>query len=275
MPNWTRLTAPATGAFNTGIITRIAGVVIALMLAVLFLVTTFFSTTPTEPEPVTAADAPAGNRAGAQLGARVADIEQRAALERNAADRTLGAQRDTLTGGQVTPAFDPTTGETLTGAAAAGPIVAVTQAEADLREILRLEAIERRTRSIRSAPVAISYRTLVGRSPGGARRCWRARRLVGQRREPRREYAAPRRPSDLPGHADRAASPRSTNRRSGARRRARGRPADDAGWAAVATPHAGTVPTGPTSGATVPRGDPLNPAIVRCPRHPPRMGADL
>ena len=34
----------------------------------------------------------------------------------------------------------------------------MTEAEAELREVLRLEAIERRTRSLRSAPIAITYR---------------------------------------------------------------------------------------------------------------------
>ena len=57
----------------------------------------------------------------------------------------------------MTPAFDPTTGETLPDGAA-GPIVPLTEDEAQLREVLRLEAIERRTRSLRSAPVVITYR---------------------------------------------------------------------------------------------------------------------
>ena len=267
MPNWTRLTAPATGAFNTGIITRIAGVVIALMLAVLFLVTTFFSTTPTEPEPVTAADAPAGNRAGAQLGARVADIKQRAALERDAADRTLGAQRDTLTGGQVTPAFDPTTGETLTDAAAAGPIVAVTQAEADLREILRLEAIERRTRSIRSEPVAISYRTPASDAPAAPAAAPVA--SSGSAGSPDASTPLPAGPATF---LDTLTALQALDQQTGGA-------GLDAGLGAsqqmipaglqLPPPTPEPSPLGPTSGATVPRGDPLNPAIVRAPDTPP------
>ena len=103
-----------------------------------------------------------------QLGQRVQDIEQRAALDAAAAERELAATGAQLTGGQVTPAFDPTTGETLPDGAA-GPIAALTEEEAQLREVLRLEAIERRTRSLRSAPVVITYRRPRRRHPDDGR----------------------------------------------------------------------------------------------------------
>ena len=90
-----------------------------------------------------------------QLGARVQDLEQRAALNAAAAERELATQGAQLTGGHVTPAFNETTGET-DGEAPA--IVPLTEAKAELREVLRLEAIERHTRSLRSAPIAITYR---------------------------------------------------------------------------------------------------------------------
>ena len=129
-----------------------------------------FSTTPTDPESLAQPDAPAGPRTAAQLGARVQDIEQRTALELDAAERRLGADRAaSFAAGHVTPAYDATTGDPLPeGAAPAGPIVPVTEAEAELRELLRLEAIERRTRSIRSAPVVITYRRTDGGPPPAA-----------------------------------------------------------------------------------------------------------
>ena len=166
MANWTKIPAPARGAFNTKTLTRVAGGVITLMLAVVLIGQMLFPSVPTEPEAVPVADAPAGPRAGAQLEARVQDIEQRAALERDAAERSLGQSRDdlSLAGGRVTPAYDPTTGALL-DPATAGPgagVLAATEAEAQLREQLRLEAIERQSRSIRSEPVAISYRTPSG-----------------------------------------------------------------------------------------------------------------
>ena len=91
-----------------------------------------------------------------QLGARVQDLEQRAALDAAAAERELATEGAALGGGHVTPAFNETTGEPVPGG---GPgIVPLTEGEAELREVLRLEAIERRTRSLRSAPIAITYR---------------------------------------------------------------------------------------------------------------------
>ena len=81
------------------------------------------------------------------------DLEQRAALDAAAAERELATQGAGLGGAQLTPAFNETTGEALPG-----PPVPQTEGEAELREILRLEAIERRTRSLRSAPIAITYR---------------------------------------------------------------------------------------------------------------------
>ena len=157
MPNWTRLSAPAAGAFSATWITRIGALVFALILGGAFLMQSCFVTVPTDPDSLIEPEGIAGDRASAQLGARVQDIESRAALDAAAAARQLAAEGAQLTGGQVTPAFDPTTGETLPDGAA-GPIVPLTEDEAQLREVLRLEAIERRTRSLRSAPVVITYR---------------------------------------------------------------------------------------------------------------------
>ena len=179
---------PAAGAFSAGWITRIGAVLFALILGGAFLVQSCFSTVPTDPESLLEPEGIAGDRAALQLGQRVQDIEQRAALDAAAAERELAATGAQLTGGQVTPAFDPTTGETLPDGAA-GPIAALTEEEAQLREVLRLEAIERRTRSLRSAPVVITYR----RPPG--RRQYVDGSGRGRGRGPRRGRAGPgRRP---------------------------------------------------------------------------------
>ena len=155
MPNWTRMTPPAAGAFSATWITRIGGLLFAVILGGALLVQSCFPTVPTDPESLREPEGIAGDRATVQLGARVQDLEQRAALDAAAAERELATQGAQLTGGHVTPAFNPTTGET-DGEAPA--IVPLTEAEAELREVLRLEAIERRTRSLRSAPIAITYR---------------------------------------------------------------------------------------------------------------------
>ena len=167
MPNWTRLNAPAAGALSASWITRIGALILAVVLGGAFLVQSCFSSVPTDPESLIEAEGIAGDRAELELGQRVQDIETRAALDAAAAERALAADGTQLAGGHVTPAFDPTTGETLPDGTAPG-IVPRTEDEAQLRELLRLEAIERRTRSLRSPPVVITYRLPVGLPPAAA-----------------------------------------------------------------------------------------------------------
>ena len=222
MPNWTRLTAPAAGAFSATWITRIGGLLFALILGGAFLINSCFSTVPTDPESLLEPEGIAGDRATLQLGQRVQDIEQRAALDAAAAERELAATGAQLTGGQVMPAFDPTTGETLPDGAA-GPIAALTEEEAQLREVLRLEAIERRTRSLRSAPVVITYRQPPGAgstSPAAAEAAAvpaaDAPAQAGDQGP--REYSCHSREPGLSPIACRLASPRFSAQRDGARR---------------------------------------------------------
>ena len=132
MPNWTRLTAPATGAFSKTWLTRIAALLGAAILAAVFLVNSCFSTTRSTPESLIEAEGIAGDRAALQLGQRVDDITTRVALDAAAAARTLDAEGTQLTGGQVTPAFNPTTGETDDTAPV---IIPLTDDEAQLREV--------------------------------------------------------------------------------------------------------------------------------------------
>ena len=264
MPNWTRLNAPATGAFSATWITRIGALVFALILGGALLVQACFSTVPTDPESRVEAEGIAGDRASAQLGARVQDIESRAALDAAAAARQLAAEGAHLTGGQVTPAFNPTTGET---DGAAPGIVPLTEDEAQLREVLRLEAIERRTRSLRSAPVVITYRRP---DTGGL-----APEAAASAADPAADAPA------QAGDQDRANTPIppepasvldtiSALQELDAQQTAGA--ALDAGRALPAglqiEPPAAS-PLGPAVSARIPEGDPLNPAIVRTPDDPP------
>ena len=264
MPNWTRLSAPAAGTFSATWITRIGALVFALILGGAFLINSCFSTVPTDPESLLEPEGIAGDRATLQLGQRVQDIEQRAALDAAAAERALAATGAHLTGAHVTPAFDPTTGETLPGGAA-DPIAAVTEDEAQLREVLRLEAIERRTRSLRSAPVVITYR----RPPAA---------------EAAADSAAAVPAADAPaqaGNDDRASTPTppqpvtlidtisalqelDVQQTAGAELDAgRARP----GGRQIQPP--AVSPLGSTGSARIPQGDPLRPAIVHTPDDPP------
>ena len=259
MPNWTRLTAPAAGAFSATWITRIGGLLFALLLGGAFLVQSCFSTVPTDPDSLVEPEGIAGDRATQQLGQRVQDIEQRAAIDAAAAARQLATEGAQLAGGQVSPAVNETTGEPLTDADGAPVIVPLTEDEAQLREVLRLEAIERRTRSLRSGPVVITYR--------------------------RPATAAPVPGADTPAQAGtdtRASTPRPPAPVS-LLDTVSALAALDAEQTAGAELDAGrmlpmgrqqiqppdTSPLGATDGAGIPQGDPLSPAIVRTPNDPP------
>ena len=266
MPNWIRLSAPAAGAFSATWITRIGALVFGLILGGAFLVQSCFATVPTDPESLTEPEGIAGDRATQQLGQRVQDIEQRAAMDAAAAARTLAAEGAQLTGGQVTPAFNETTGETLPDGAA-GPIIPLTEDEAQLREVLRLEAIERRTRSLRSGPVVITYRRpdTGGRPPAAA-------------------TAAAEPTDDAPAQAgtdNRASTPLppppvslldtvtalaalDAEQTAGAEL--------DAGRTLALGPQIAppaASPLGSLGSARIPQGDPFNPAIVHTPNDPP------
>ena len=267
MPNWTRLTAPAAGAFSATWITRIGGLALALILGGAFLMQSCFATIPTDPDSLLEPEGIAGDRAAAQLGARVQDIEQRAAMDAAAAARTLAAEGAQLTGGHVTPAFNETTGETLPDGVA-GPIIPLTEDEAQLREVLRLEAIERRTRSLRSGPVVITYRRpeTGGLAPAaataGAEPTDDAPALAGT--DTRASTPTPPPPVSLLDTVT-ALAALDAEQTAGAELDA-GRLLP-MGRQPIQPPD--TSPLGATDGAGIPQGDPLNPAIVRTPNDPP------
>ena len=261
------MTPPAAGAFSATWITRIGGLVFALILAGAFLVQSCFSTVPTDPESLREPEGIAGDRATVQLGARVQDLEQRAALDAAAAERDLATEGAALGGGHVTPAFNETTGET-DGTAPA--IVPLTEAEAELREVLRLEAIERRTRSLRSAPVAITYRRP---ETGGLRTAAATAAAV-----PTADALAQ---ADAPVDESRASTPIPTEPVS-LMQTIQALQALDAQQTAGAELDAGRArpsgrqiqppavsPLGSPDRARVVQGDPVNPAIVRSPNTPP------
>ena len=259
MANWTRIAAPARGAFSSKMTTSVGGILTALLLFVTFVAQMLCSTTPTAPESVTVADKPAGPQTAVALDQRVQDITQRAEMERAQADRSLSQSREdlNLSAGQVTPAYDLTTGAPLD----AGGVLVTTEAEAELREQLRLEAIERQQRSIRSEPVAISYR-----SPSGDPAATAAAGTNASTPAP----ANP--PTIMDTLAALTATADALDAQGGAAH------LDAAAQAGAAWPSALPVqaagdppqsPLGPAGGATVPRGDPLTPAIVRSPDTPP------
>ena len=249
MPNWTRLSAPAAGAFSASWITRIGALILAVVLGGAFLVQSCFSSVPTDPESLIEAEGIAGDRAERQLGQRVQDIETRAALDAAAAARTLAIEGTQLAGGHVTPAFDPTTGETLPDGTAPG-IVPRTEDEAQLRELLRLEAIERRTRSLRSPPVVITYRLPGGLPPAAAATAASSADVAQPVSLAETVAALAAMDIEQTGGID------PTSMLPIGLQQIPPSPPDPSGLGAL-------------PGAAVPQGDPSNPAIVRTPNDPP------
>ena len=168
MANWTRLSPPAQGALNPKWITRVALILGSVLAGGMLLMNSCFSAAPTT-DPAAGGPAAVGpiadNRAAGQLDRAIEDVETRTRLEAAAAARQLAAQQPTqLSAGERTPAFDPTTGDVLPDAPA---VVPLTDDEAQLREVLRLEAIERRARSLRAGAVVLSYRPPGVNAPPG------------------------------------------------------------------------------------------------------------
>ena len=174
MTGWKRLYPKPAGSLPGGIVTQ-WGVALITVLILIF-VALWLASGGTEPAEIDSiggeVTGPARSFAG-QMAAQVEAEALRAETRRAAADRTLQAQQrqeaqevatGAIGGGQVTmdealllAGPSPETGR------------AYTQQEFELRERLRLEALERRSRSLRSSPVAQTYRQLDrARSPAEA-----------------------------------------------------------------------------------------------------------
>ena len=163
MIEWKRLYPKPAGSLPGGIVTQ-WGVALITVLILIFAALWLASGGAEQAEIDSIggeAAGPARNFAG-QMAAQVEAEALRAETRRAAAERTLQAQQrqeareaatGTIGGGQVTmdealllAGPSPETGE------------AYTEQEFELRERLRLEALERRSRSLRSSPVAQTYR---------------------------------------------------------------------------------------------------------------------
>ncbi len=162
MSTWKRIHDKATGALPVGTLTKWGVVAISLMLSAFILSQSLFNSAPEEEAIMEAGmDLPAGPGTQAQVSARIREEALRQEAQRQAAERALQRRRQLgLSTPEETPVDFP--GNTPTtfpsGVVGADTIVPSSEAEAELREVLRLEEIERRRRSLRSAPVAQSFR---------------------------------------------------------------------------------------------------------------------
>ena len=161
---WKRLHDKATGAVPIQKLTRWGVAGIAVVLGLFLVAQSVFNTAPEEVEVAdSGSQQPAGPGAQAQVAARVREEGLRQEAQRQAAERELQQQREL---GIYTPSA--TASLLPSGVIGGDPIVPSSQAEAELREVLRLEEIERRNRSLRSAPVAQTYRTVSEPPPSQA-----------------------------------------------------------------------------------------------------------
>ena len=171
MSIWKRIQAAPRGVLPDGLVTKIAIVAGAGILAALVL-TTSLTGPPDGPETVVEVPEAATASLQERVEAAIATEARRAAAADEAAQRAAAAALDAQGRAPVVPTlppapvlgagfagFDP-------GSGLAGPeavegftgIVPQTEAEAMLRETLRLEAIERQTRSLRTEPLVLTYR---------------------------------------------------------------------------------------------------------------------
>ncbi len=158
MSRWKQLFKPPKGALPGGIVTKAGIALIAVLVAGML-----FSWSLTGPEtgPM-ATGAPEARAVDDRVG-RALQGRLRAEAERQAQQAAANEARSGLESRRDTATEDPAmTGTRDAGRGAIG--IGMGQAESELREALRLEEIERRTRSLRSPPVARTYR-----DPGGVR----------------------------------------------------------------------------------------------------------
>ena len=168
MIEWKRLYMKPAGSLPGGVVTQ-WGVGAITVFILLFLTYWIWlgGGEPTEDAGLTEVATTAPRSFTQQMTARVDAETMRASTKRAAADRAARAeqQRQANIAG-LTAARE--------AAALAGPSPDTgqpyTEAEWELREGLRLEAVERRSRSLRSAPVVQSYRKLDGGGGGGGGR---------------------------------------------------------------------------------------------------------
>ena len=167
MIEWKRLYVKPAGSLPGGVVTQWGvGAITVFVLLFLTYWIWFGGGEPAELPGATETAATAPRSFTQQMTARVDAETMRAETTRAAAERALRAeqQRQANVAGltaanqaAVLAGPSPDTGQPYT------------EAEWELRERLRLEAVERRSRSLRSSPVAQSYRKLDGGSGGGGR----------------------------------------------------------------------------------------------------------
>ena len=163
MSGWKRLYPKPAGSLPGGIVTQ-WGVALITVLLLVFIGIWLAGGAGEETGLEAVAEgvtAPARDFAGS-MAAQVQAEAMRAETRRSAAERVLQAQQrqEALAGGSAGAGQVTVDEARLLAGASPGTGEAYTEEEWELREQLRLEALERRARSLRSSPVAQTYRQL-------------------------------------------------------------------------------------------------------------------
>ena len=161
MPNWKSLASKPAGALPANLATKTIIVALTVLIFALVVSTIFTDSSTDEPAPPAPelADQPTiDSGVTRRLAVEVEQQQRRQVAEQRAAERDAERRRirDALAGQPLSPEDqnlptyeDPETGQ---------PVAPLSPEEQELRHTLRLEEIERRTRSLRSLPVAHTYR---------------------------------------------------------------------------------------------------------------------
>ena len=171
MISWRRLYPKPAGSLPGGIVTQWGVGIITVVVLVFLTFWIYFGGGETELASETATEQTAPRSFADQMAAQVDAETLRAESRRAAAERELRArqQRQQANSSAGVEAGRVTAGQ---AKALAGPSPDTgqpyTEEEWNLRERLRLEAVERRSRSLRSSPIAQTYRKLDGGAATGA-----------------------------------------------------------------------------------------------------------
>ena len=165
---WKRIHEQATGALPVATLTKWGALLIAGLLGVFLVTQSMFNSGPEEEVAtlVGGAEEPAGPGTQAQITARIREEAIRQEAQRQAAERTQLAQQRQQELGIAPPSA--TASLMPSNVIGSDQVLPGSEAEAELREVLRLEEIERRRRSLRSAPVAQTFRGMNDAMPASA-----------------------------------------------------------------------------------------------------------
>ena len=172
MIEWRRLYAKPAGSLPGGVVTQYGvGAITVFVLLFLTYWIWFGGGEPAELPGATETEATAPRSFTDRMAAQVEAESLRAETQAAAADRALRAQQQQQTNTARVDAGRVTANEAIL---LAGPSPDTgqpyTEEEWELRERLRLEAVERRSRSLRSSPIAQTYRRLDGGGGSAAER---------------------------------------------------------------------------------------------------------